>query len=306
MATRALGISSAAAGADYLHAMLLNEAMTALVTEVNAADITTSDQVASDAPNLVRCGKNSLKCVFVADAVNDTGFFNTADFAQDWTSYTYFGFMWYSPANTGDTIEVTITDSAAATAVLTWTENWVGWRFVQQKLTEFVTSGPANWPAAINEADIDHVKVVLKGGFTSGTRYFDRLLVGQPYELIPVPRLDRQLVMTPALSGKATEYTGFKKLIVDHGDNEQRILVTGEFIDSETGEWDDSSTMEERFDRFFDFLQYTKGITGRRRWFVFWWYERCFDVALHSLTSPWKSGETRIPYNLSLLECSGI
>ena len=308
MVSRALGISSAGTSADYYHVMLLDEDIAAAITEVNAGDIVTSDQAASTAPQLVRCGRESLKCIFTADPVNPTGFFNTTDFAQDWSDYTYIGFMWYSPVAGTDTIRMTVTDSAAATGYIEWTEDWVGWKFLQCKLTDLITTGPANWPTAIDEADIDHVQVDLRAGFSSGTRYFDRLLVGEPYEFIPVPRLDRQLVMTPALEGKATEYTGFKKLIIDHGDNEQRFLVTSEFLDSVVGEWDYSATTkkEVRFDRLYDFLHYVGGVTGRRRWFVLWWYARCFDVALHSLTSPWRSGESNIPFVLTLLECSGV
>ena len=307
MVTRALGISSAGTSgafvADYPHVMLLNEDIADEITEINAGDIVTSDQLASAAPHLVRSGKNGLKCVFSADPSNDTGFRNTTDFAQDWSDYTFVGFMWYSPSVSADVLELVVADSAAAQASVSLTENWVGWRFVQYKLTEL--TGDTGW-AAIDTTDIDHVYIQLKGGCTAGTRYFDRLLAGEVYELVPVPRFDRQLIMSAAFEGKATHYQGFKKPIVDHGNNEQRIIVTGEFLDSMLGEWDHSSTKEQRFDRLFDFLQYTGGITGSRRWFVLWWYERCFDVTFHSLTAPWRSGENNIPYNLTLVETTGV
>lgn len=306
---RALGISSAGTSgefaADYPHVMLLNEDMVAdaLIAEVNPGDIVTSDQTASAAPHLVRSGKNSLKCVFSADASNDTGFKITSNLGQDWSAYTFIGFMWYSPSVTADVLELVVEDSAAAQASVSLTEDWVGWRFVQYELTEL--TGDTGWDS-IDTTDIDHVYVQLKGGCTAGTRYFDRLMAGMPYELIPVPRFDRQLIMSAAFEGKATHYQGFKKPMVDHGNNEQRIIITGEFIDSIVGEWDHSSTKEERFDRLFDFFQYTGGITGSRRWFVLWWYERCFDVTFHSLTSPWRSGESNIPFNLTLVETTGI
>ncbi len=307
---RALGISSAGTSgdfvADYPHIMLLNEGIAAEVTLVNSGDIGKSDQTASSAPHLVRSGKNSLKCVFSAEAGLDTGFkYAVPNDYRNWAVpvYTYIGFMWYSPSVSADVLELVVEDNVGDQASVSLTENWKGWRFVQYKLTEL--TGDEGW-GSIDTTHIDFVYVQLKGGCTAGTRFFDRLMVGKLYELVPVPRFDRQLIMSPAFEGKATHYQGFKKPIIDHGNNDQRIIVTGEFIDSLSGEWDDESTKEERFDRLFDFLQFTGGITGSRRWFVLWWYERCFDVAFHSLTCPWRSGENNIPYNLTLVETTGI
>ena len=307
MVIRALGISSAGTSgvfaADYPHVMLLNEHILSYITQVNDPDITPSDQTASAAPHLVRSGKESLKCIFTYDGSHDTGFKYESDLGQDWSDYSFIGFMWYSPSVTADELELVVEDSVGDQASVTLTEAWTGWRFVQYDLDEL--TGDEGWDS-IDTTDIDHIYVQLKGGCTAGTRYFDRLMVGKPYELVPVPRFDRHLIMSAAFEGKATHYQGFKKPIVDHGNNEQRIIVTGEFLDSVTGEWDHSSTKEQRFDHLYDFLQYTGGITGSRRWFVLWWYERCFDVTFHSLTSPWRSGESNIPYNLTLVECTGV
>lgn len=310
MVTRAFGISSAGTSgdfvADYPHIMLLNEGIAAEITEVNPGDIVTSDQMASAAPHLVRSGKNGLKCVFSAEAVLDTGFrYAVPNANRDWSTplYTFVGFMWYSPSVSDDVLELVVEDNVGDQASVSLTENWKGWRVVQYKLTEL--TGDERWDS-IDTTHIDFVYVQLKGGCTAGTRYFDRMMVGKPYELVPVPRSDRQLIMSAAFEGKATHFQGFKKPIVDHGNNEQRIIITGEFLDSIAGEWDHLSTKEQRFDRLFDFFQYTGGITGSRRWFVLWWYGRCFDVTFHSLTCPWRSGENNIPFNLTLVETTGI
>ncbi|GAH95963.1 unnamed protein product, partial [marine sediment metagenome] len=77
------------------------------------------------------------------------------------------------------------------TAYLDVDEDWTGWQFVQANLTADFTAGTHGW-TAMTKTHIQYVHVAIKAAdYSDGTRYFDRLLVGKPYELVPVPRFDR-------------------------------------------------------------------------------------------------------------------